>query len=135
MHKTRSIELVLIGAMFLQIACAVPVPPTVTQQADAAIDPQANFLVLANRQREAVVASLEKVGIKVVSDYSTMNYALEVRLGRSRESKPCGTVHNVSYGVTAFGQRLIIIKGRGATGSCDPNILDDMSRKLVEIID
>ncbi len=135
MIKTGSIGFVLIGALILQVACVVPVPPTITLQADTAIDPQASFFVIAHRQHEAIVASLERAGINVVDDSSKMDYALEVRLGRARESEPYGTVYNVSYTVTAFGQRLLIIKGRGGTESGEQNILDDMSKKLFQNID
>lgn len=117
--------------ILLQFACTSTVPASITKRAYAAIDPDAAIFVIASQQREAIVASLEKAGARLSPDPEGMDYALDVQLGQNRAIKNCGSVHNVSYSLTRAGRRLMVIKGRGATGTCDPNIFDDMSRELV----
>jgi hypothetical protein len=126
----RSLSTAFAAALLLQVACASSIPATVTRRAMTPIDRDASVFVVAERQRPAVVASLERAGIQVVEEFSRMDYALEVRVGSNRLSRECGSIHNVSYVLTGFGQNLLVIKGRGATGTCDPSIFDDMSREL-----
>jgi hypothetical protein len=39
-------------------------------------------------------------------------------------------VNNVRYDLKSGRQVILIMKGRGLTGSCPDNVFDDMSRKL-----
>jgi len=130
MRKTRSIGFILVAALALQLACNAFVPATVTRRAGFPLDRESPVFVIADRQRDAIVASLERAGVRVAPDFSSMRYALEVRLGSNRGQTGCGTIHNVSYVLTGYGQRLMVIKGRGETGICNPGIFDDMSREL-----
>ena len=65
-----------------------------------------------------------------VGDHSGADYTLDVRVGRSRYRTSCGSVRNVVYILSNASGRLMIIKGRGLTGSCSPNVFDDLSQKL-----
>jgi hypothetical protein len=130
MNETRSIGFILVAALALQFACTTPVPATVTNRAGFPLDREAAIFVIAEQQRDVIVASLDRAGVLLATDFRDMRYALEVKLGDNRGRTDCGTIHNVSYVLTGFGQRLMVIKGRGLTGSCDPSIFDDMSREL-----
>ena len=58
-------------------------------------------------------------------------YTLIAKVGSKRgSSEPCGTTNNVVYDLRSGSGRVLVIKGRGRTGTCKPNIFDDMSQKL-----
>lgn len=116
--------------LLLLMACAANVPPTITSRAPVRLDPNGGVYVVAKEQREEIVESLQDAGITLASDLGSMSYALEVRLGSGRGTAACGYTNNVAYILTAAGQRLMVIKGRGPTGSCEPSIFDEMSREL-----
>ncbi len=116
--------------LLLQTACVANVAPTITNRAPIRLDPNGGIYVVAREQREQIVESLQNAGITLASDLGSMSYALEVRLGSGRGAQACGYTNNVAYILTAAGQRLMEIKGRGPTGSCDPSIFDEMSREL-----
>jgi hypothetical protein len=130
MRKTRSAGFTLVAVLVLQLACSSFVPATVTRRAAFPLDRESPVFVIAERQRDAIVDSLERAGVQVAPDFSNMRYALEVKLGGNRGRTGCGTIHNVSYVLTGLGQRLLVIKGRGETGTCNPSIFDEMSREL-----
>ena len=69
-------------------------------------------------------------GLRPTNAVQDANYVLEVRIGNSRGSRSCGSTNNVAYTLSTRAQRVLVIKGRGQTGSCESNILDEMSRKL-----
>jgi hypothetical protein len=113
-------------------SCATRVPPTVTLRPQVELDPNAGIFVAANRERPRVLLSLVDAGLKVAEDYKDARYSLSVSIGRSRGGGRCGSNANIAYILDAIatGQRAMVIKGRGQTGECQPNILDDMSRQL-----
>jgi len=51
-------------------------------------------------------------------------------MGRNRWSTTCGGVSNVAYLPKSSGRYVLVIKGSGLTGSCSPNVFDDMSQML-----
>jgi hypothetical protein len=118
----------LLVAMYA--ACSSDVPPTVTYRPQAPIPRDATIFVLATHQRERIVESIQKAGLAVAESWGDSDYVLDVRLGSSRGSSTCGTIHNVTYVLKRGSARAIVIKGRGVTGSCVPNIFDDMSVTL-----
>ena len=125
----------LVLSLGLSSACASHVPATVSWTARVPITTSASIYVLAQRQHERIVKSLVDAGLKVSDEWTGEGYSLKVSVGSSRLRRGCGTVNNVAYVLNGDGQRLMVIKGRGATGSCEPNVFDDMSRTLATYAD
>jgi hypothetical protein len=124
------VAIVLCSSLGLLLACSTTVPATITMRPTAPIKRSSPFFVVTRSQRESIEKSLGAAGLQVSDDPSKVGYSIEVRIGGSRGSRDCGTVNNVVYIVTAGGQRVMVIKGRGPTGSCSPNIFDDLSKQL-----
>ena len=101
-----------------------------TVHPQVALEPNAGIFVTANRERPRVALALVNAGLNVAEDYKDARYSLRVKIGRSRGGSSCGSNANVAYILDVIGQRAMVIKGRGRTGECQPNILDDMSRRL-----
>jgi hypothetical protein len=57
-------------------------------------------------------------------------YTLHVKIGSSRGTRECGSKNNISYSLSGQGFSVLGIKGRGWTGSCPDNMLDEMSALL-----
>ncbi len=122
----------LLAISLLSTSCATEVPATITRHSPVPLAAKNGIVLMASRQRDLIQRSLESAGLKVSDEWTGENYTLTVKLGSSRSSSDCGTVQNVVYKLAGAGQRrsLIVIKGRGATGDCETNIFNDMSRKL-----
>ena len=120
----------LVVPLALMSACSSHVPATVTVSPQIPIKKGSTIFVLAQVQRERIVKSLVDAGLEVSDQWTGDGYSLTVQVGSSRGRQECGGTHNVAYTLSGAGQRLMVIKGRGRTGSCNPNIFDDMSRKL-----
>lgn len=126
--------LILALAVGSFVACALPVPPTVTMAPRIPIEPGTPLFVTTNRERERVVQSLRDAGLNVSDRLQNDSYSLVVKVGRDRGTSKCGKVANVVYILNAIGQPFMIIKGRGKTGDCTPNAFSDMSQKLASYI-
>ncbi len=120
----------LVVSFALVSACATTVPATVRMSPHVPIKKGSTIFVLAKVQRERIAQSLADAGLVVSDEWAGGGYSLTVQVGNNRARRDCGTVNNVTYVLNGLGQRLLVIKGRGATGSCDPNVFDDMSRTL-----
>lgn len=114
----------------LATGCASHVPATVTMPAIAPIDGRLPIFLIAPLQRAGIRKSLHAAGLKTLKRPRRDGYTLDVRLGSIRSSRPCGSLRNVAYVLKDAGVRIMIIKGRGVTGSCSPNIFDELSRML-----
>lgn len=129
----RNQILILVALLLSAIAvasCATQVPPTITIHPQIALDPDAALFVTSNRERPRVVRALGDAGLKVANESQNAGYTLQVRVGRTRGRADCGNNANVAYILKAAGRNAMVIKGRGRTGECQPNILDGMSQEL-----
>lgn len=61
-------------------------------------------------------------------DFADAAYSLEARIGKSRGRSSCGSTRNVIYTVETGGERALVVKARGKTGNCEPNVLDQLGR-------
>lgn len=120
---------VLVLVFALLPSCSTPVPATVAFGPSIRMTEEPTVAVTANEQRVQVEESLRAAGLIVARDRPS-NYWLQVDVGSSRGSQPCGRMANVRYTLSQRGERILVIKGRGPTGSCNPNVLDDMSRLM-----
>lgn len=120
----------LILPLGLMSGCASIVPATVTSQPQVPIKKGANIFVVARAQRERIVKSLIDAGLNVSDEWTVDGYLLTVSVGRWRGGSGCQGVSNVAYVLNGGGRMLMVIKGRGQTDYCEPNVFDDMSRLL-----
>jgi hypothetical protein len=89
------------------------------------------IFVQATAQIPRIEESLSQAGVRIAESYGDADYILNVNVGRRRGNLPCGGTSNVAYILDGRAGHLMVIKGRGMTGTCTPNIFVDMSQKLV----
>jgi hypothetical protein len=129
MHA-RSISIAVVTVVALAAACSSTIPARVTRPPPLPIDANAAFFVTATQQRDRVAQSLVNSGFTATDAWADATYSLNAKFGGSRSTDPCGSVNNVVYEIYFQGQRVMVIKGRGATGACHPNILDEMAQAI-----
>jgi hypothetical protein len=133
MRTAQNISLAV--AIALQVvfvsACKSPVPPTVTRAPTMALEPNPAIFVQATAQRPRIEESLRQAGVRLAESYGDADYILNVSVGRRRGNLACGGTSNVAYILDGRTGHLMVMKGRGLTGTCTPNIFVDMSQKLV----
>lgn len=122
----------LLAALLLAwtTACSTHREPVFTFEHVPYLDGDPTIFLIAARDYGHIAASLHASGFEVVTQPGTTPYALDVKLGSKRATKKCGTLQNVSYLLTASGTEVLQLKGRGYTGFCDPNILEQMTAQL-----
>lgn len=119
------------SVLLLMIMGCANVPPRVTYAPSEPINRDRPFFLVASRERAKIEKALKQEGVATTAQNLTSMYELRVRVGRSLSNEKCGSVRNVSYEVLDQGMRVMIIKGRGPTGSCTSNIFEQMSKMLV----
>jgi hypothetical protein len=125
------LALLFVCSIALSTACSSLVPATATYEPTAPLEPGAVFYVTANSQRPRIIEALRAAGLKTTDQVNGGTYTLIAKVGNKRgSSAPCGTTNNVVYDLRSDAGRVLVIKGRGQTGTCKPNVFDDMSQKL-----
>jgi hypothetical protein len=84
----------------------------------------------APRQKAEIARALQAAGFTLVEQPTSSAYLLRVNLGNTQGSEPCGTLHNVRYELRDAGRTLVVAEAKGWTGTCQPNVFDDVSREL-----
>jgi hypothetical protein len=124
----------LAGLIALQVVlvfgCTSPVPATVTRAPTTPLQANPTIFLLANKQWPRVAESLRNAGLRLADSQFEADYILTVNVGRIQRNKTCGGFGNVAYILDDRGTHMVVVKGRGFTGSCIPNLLDNMSQKL-----
>jgi len=120
---------VLVLACALLPSCSTPVPATVTFGPSIRMTREPTIAVLAVEQRVEIEDSLRAAGMIVPHDRPA-NYWLQVDVGSSRGSQSCGSIANVKYTLIRRGTPILVVKGRGPTGRCEPNVFDEMSQLM-----
>lgn len=125
----------VLAVLILLVAggCASPVPPRTQVFAPIDVGAEQRLYVSTNDEREAVLAALRQAGFAITEDLQELPFVLTVRLGSRRSTSACGAVRNAVFQLMHSGVQIAVIKGRGSTGSCDPNILLDMSAELARL--
>jgi hypothetical protein len=123
------LPLLVLSGSILSTSCSTTVPATITWPPIPALDGEPAVFVIAVRQRESIKRSLEKAGVRVIES-GIAPYSLRVEIGSSRGTRECGSKNNIVYLLSAYGSTVLSIKGRGWTGDCQDNMLDEMSALL-----
>jgi hypothetical protein len=132
MRIAQNIALVIAIAaqVVLGSGCTSPVPPTVTRTPRAPLIANPAVFLQANVQRPRIAESLRKAGVRLAESYAEADYILNVNVGRRHKNQTCGGSSNIAYILDGRDRHLMVIKGRGLTGTCVPNVFDNMSQKL-----
>jgi hypothetical protein len=88
--------------------------------------------VQSEQDQASVVASLEQAGFQVKPDSGSAAFLLRVSVGTNRAKASCGRVNNVRYSLDTAGSTVLEIQARGWTGTCSPNVYDEMSAALAQ---
>ncbi len=127
-------KIALAVAIAAQVAlgsgCTSPVPPTVTRAPTTPLIASPAIFLQASVQKPRVAESLRKAGVRLTESYAEADYILNVNVGKRRKNQTCGGSSNIAYVLDGRDRHLMVIKGRGLTGTCAPNVFDDMSQKL-----
>ena len=132
MRITQTAVLAVVIALQLVFlsGCTTIVPATVTRGPAFPLKANPKIFLRATVQYERIADSLRDAGLGTAESGNDFDYTLDVKVGRNRRSRECGGLSNVSYVLVRSGQYVLVIKGRGMTGTCNPNVFDDMSHKL-----
>ena len=114
------------------LGCASIVEPHITQGAAMPLDRDRPFFVVSPEQGKRVVEALSKADFKTAESYENSVYYLSVKIGQRRSVQSCGTVNNVRFEIKYMGEHIMTMRGRGATGTCTPNIFDEMTQLMKE---
>ena len=125
-----ALAIAIAAQVVLGSGCTSPVPPTVTRAPMSPLEANATIFLQANVQRPRIAESLRKAGVRLSESYSEADYILNVNVGRRHKNQTCGGSSNIAYILDGRNRHLMVIKGRGLTGTCVPNVFDDMSQKL-----
>ena len=132
-HRPRHLAATLIASCIGILACSSsPVAPFLVKYQVPVEGPKVVFLA-ASEQDDRIAEALRAAGFEVAPKWKTGEYKLRVDVGGVRANRDCGSSNNIRYLLLQQGQRNsegLQLKGRGWTGTCDPNIFDAMSEKL-----
>ncbi len=124
------LSVAIAAQVVLASGCNSPVPPTVTRAPTTPLKADPAIFLQASVQRPRVAESLRNAGVRLTETFSEADYILNVNVGRRRQTQACGGSSNVAYILDGKNSHLMVIKGRGLTGTCAPNVFDNMSQKL-----
>lgn len=124
---------VLLALQLGVFACSSRVNPMVTVGPTMPLTLEPKIYVIASSQVQRVHQAMTDAGLPPAKTREEANYLLQVNIGAYRGSRDCGPTNNVAYILNAHNQRILVMKGRGRTGACKPNIIDDMSRTLASL--
>ncbi|ATG90653.1 hypothetical protein [Methylomonas koyamae] len=115
--------------LLMLTACTAAVPPldTPTALPNGRLTP---IFVTAARQKAEVKPALAAAGFRVVDALSDDALLLRATIGIDQGEQACGTMNNVRLQLRRESNTVAEVAGKGWTGSCQPNILDELSRKL-----
>jgi hypothetical protein len=124
------LSVAIAAQVVLASGCTSPVPPTVTRAPTTPLKADPAIFLQAGVQRPRVAESLRNAGVRLTETFSEADYILNVNVGRRRKNQACGGSSNVAYILDGRDSHVMVIKGRGLTGTCAPNVFDNMSQKL-----
>ncbi|MEY4717755.1 MAG: hypothetical protein RL563_373 [Pseudomonadota bacterium] len=86
--------------------------------------------VTSARQKEECKQALRQAGFRIVDRIDESKRLLRVTIGIDQDVKACGSLNNVKFQLRFEERTVAEANGKGWTGTCQPNILTDMSQDL-----
>lgn len=86
--------------------------------------------VTAARQKNEIKHALRDAGFRIVDRLEDSLRFMRVTIGVDQGSKVCGTLNNVRFQLRFEGRNVAEASAKGWTGSCQPNVFDELSRKM-----
>jgi hypothetical protein len=86
--------------------------------------------VTAARQKEEIKHALHDAGFHIVDRLEDSLCFMRVTIGVDQGSQACGTLNNVRFQLRSEGRNVAEASAKGWTGSCQPNVLDELSREM-----
>jgi len=124
----RSFGEAALALLALFCGCTSRTRITVTTPLPSGTDPA--IFVTAARQKDPVLRALKDAGFHIVDAPGPDVYLMRVTLGVDQWSRPCGTLNNVRFSLRQQQLTLIDAEAKGWTGTCQPNVFDEVSRAL-----
>ena len=119
----------------LLLSCSTPRAPYVRIVEPLGLPEAPSIYILANRDPQRVIESLEESGIVIARGLRKANLLLRVSFGTSRKAtNDCGRIRNVKYELSRANRLVLWIQGRGPTGRCSENIVDKASGELARLL-
>ena len=134
MSALRASRVAFLLVAGLLLSCSSFAGPYVRVVEPLALPDEPRIYVIANRDSQRVVDSLEASGL-AVGGLRRANLLLRVYFGGDRRNtSDCGQVRNLKYELRSERRLVIGIRGRGPTGRCGKNIVDQASAELARLL-
>ena len=117
-------------------AQASSAPPATQDERETVFDAdtERTLFVVAARQKPRIVRSLAQAGFDVRPNLLEARGYLRVTVGGGQGWRTCGTRNNVKFSLKREGMPLLELVEKGWTGTCEPNVFDVMSARLMREI-
>jgi hypothetical protein len=112
------------------VTCCAQETPRATQRGILPAKRDGALFLVAARQKPRIAESLRLAGFEPAADLLDAQFLLRVTVGNEKGFRDCGTLNNVKYSLRMEGQTILEITGSGWTGTCSPNLFDDLSQRL-----
>ena len=127
------VPVVLLAGVLL--SCTTPEAPYVRVIEPLALPEGPRIYIISNRDSQRIVESIEKSGLQIAKGISKANLLLRVNFGTDRRrTAECGQIRNVKYDLRRANRLVLWIQGRGPTGTCSDNIVDQMTTELARLL-
>ena len=100
----------------------------------AAGDPLPTVYLVAARQKPRIADSLRSARVRVADDVLDAPMLLRVTVGDEKGFRDCGTRNNVKYSLRVGGAEILGLAAVGWTGTCEPNVFDELSARLARAL-
>ncbi len=88
------------------------------------------IFVTAARQKDEVKKALRDAGFHIIDRMEESERLMRVTIGVDQGEEACGTLNNVRFQLRFEGRNVAEASAKGWTGSCQPNILEELSRDM-----
>jgi len=126
----KTLQFLLLAATVTGCATTKPENPEVQLFSALPQGRETPIFVTAARQKEEIKLALQEAGFRIVDRIGEETVLMRATIGIDQDSKACGTFNNVRFQFRADNRNIAEANAKGWTGSCQPNILRDISHEL-----
>ena len=90
--------------------------------------------VTAARQKDTIKQALHNAGFHIVDRLENSTHLMRVTIGADQNTEPCGTLNNVRFQLRIEQRNIAEATAKGWTGSCQPNVFDEVSQTMAKAL-
>ena len=131
---TATLLVLVVLAACLHLSCATEIPASTRVIGTLRVAKPPRIFLTADEEEEKIAKALRDAGLIFAESLDAADLVVVAKLGPIRHRVRCGSIRDLKLQVKQMTQIKLVVAGRGYSGECPTEIIDDCAAEFARIL-